>query len=67
MNNIQTTFKDVFLRRPMRDVPNVEGFKLWAFTKQTGAAVEATVIKDEDGVHRIDAGPVALFESWRPR
>jgi hypothetical protein len=67
MSNFQTTFKDQFFRRPMSDVPNVEGFKLWAFTKQTGAAVEATVVRDENGSHRLDAGSVALFSSWGPR
>ena len=60
-------FKDPFLRRPMSDIPNVAGFKLWAFTKQTGVAVEAVVVKDDTGCHRLDAGSTALFSNWRPR
>lgn len=58
---------DPFRRLPMVDVPNHAGFKLWAFTKSTGVAVEATVIRDADGAHRLDVGSVTLFSGWRPR
>lgn len=58
---------DPFRHRPLCEIPNLEGFKLWAFTKQTGAAVEATVIKADDGCFKLDAGSVNLFSSWRPR
>lgn len=59
--------KDPFRRLQMWEIPNQVGFKLWAFTKQTGVAVEATVIIDSDGIHRLDAGSVTLFSGWRPR